>query len=83
MKDEIKKILNSSYIGTMLNDDEAAERILDLFSVMKRFVAYFDDDIYPIEKKAVIFAKDEDEAMEQLYKMYPYAKGVLMECNAS
>ena len=72
MKDKIKEILVDVYQIDGRLEDEAAERILRLFSVSSRYsFSYLDGQEF--EQKTEIWAKDQDDALKQLKKICPNA----------
>ena len=72
MKDKIKEILVDVYQIDGRLEDEAAERILRLFSVNSRYsLSYLDGQEF--EQKTEVWAKDQDDALKQLEKICPNA----------
>ena len=72
MKDKIKEILVDVYQIDGRLEDEAAERILRLFSVISRYsLSYLDGQEF--EQKTEVWAKDRNDALKQLEKICPNA----------
>lgn len=76
MKEKLSEILCILTMGD-IEQDEAFDKILALFSVVKRFKATFDNEgTKDIEE--YFWAENKYEAFKQVFKKYPKAEFVMI-----
>ena len=74
---EVRQILAAYRKNENYTIEKAEKELLDLFSVVKRFKATFDnEDTKDIEE--YFWAENKDEAFKQVFEKYPKAKFVMI-----